>query len=80
MIYTFQYLKGHVLVIMFKYRINFLILKYWHHFLNLVQESKFINYRKDAKMKSQQKILDFTGYNLYIDIDVHLNQWTVTIR
>ena len=31
-------------------------------------------------MKKQNKNLDFTGYNLYIGIDVHLNQWTVTIR
>jgi transposase len=31
-------------------------------------------------MEQQNKILDFTGYKLYIGIDVHLNQWTVTIR
>jgi transposase len=31
-------------------------------------------------MKTQNKTLDFTGYKLYIGIDVHLNQWTVTIR
>ena len=31
-------------------------------------------------MEKQNKILDFTGYDLYIGIDVHLNQWTVTIR
>jgi len=31
-------------------------------------------------MEKQNKMLDFTGYKLYIGIDVHLNQWTVTIR
>jgi len=31
-------------------------------------------------MEPQNKLLDFTGYKLYIGIDVHLNQWTVTIR
>ena len=31
-------------------------------------------------MERQNKVLDFTGYKLYIGIDVHLNQWTVTIR
>ena len=31
-------------------------------------------------MEKQNKLLDFTGYQLYIGIDVHLNQWTVTIR
>jgi transposase len=31
-------------------------------------------------MKTQNNNLDFTGYKLYIGIDVHLNQWTVTIR
>jgi transposase len=31
-------------------------------------------------MEPQNKLLDFTGYKLFIGIDVHLNQWTVTIR
>ena len=31
-------------------------------------------------MRQRNKMLDFTGYKLYIGIDVHLNQWTVTIR
>lgn len=31
-------------------------------------------------MTKQNKILDFTDWKLYIGIDVHLNQWTVTIR
>jgi transposase len=31
-------------------------------------------------MEQQNKMLDFTDYKLYIGIDVHLNQWTVTIR
>ena len=31
-------------------------------------------------MKAQKKQLDFKGQKLFIGIDVHLNQWTVTIR
>jgi transposase len=31
-------------------------------------------------MKATQKKLDFTGTKLFIGIDVHLRQWTVTIR
>ncbi len=31
-------------------------------------------------MEQRNKMLDFTGYKLDIGIDVHLNQWTVTIR
>ena len=31
-------------------------------------------------MKTPKKVLDFQGSNLYIGIDVHLNQWTVTMR
>lgn len=31
-------------------------------------------------MKKQHQHLDFRGYKLYIGIDVHLKQWTVTIR
>jgi len=31
-------------------------------------------------MKTPKKVLDFHSINLYIGIDVHLNQWTVTLR
>jgi transposase len=31
-------------------------------------------------MEKQNKNIDFAGYNLYVGIDVHLNQWTVTLR
>ena len=31
-------------------------------------------------MKTQKKLLDFTGTKLFIGIDVHKNSWTVTIR
>lgn len=36
--------------------------------------------RKGSTMKTNKTDLDFHGTNLYIGIDVHLNQWTVTIR
>ena len=31
-------------------------------------------------MKEQKKPLDFRGIKLFIGIDIHLKQWTVTIR
>jgi len=31
-------------------------------------------------MKKQKKILNFQGYKLFIGIDVHKKQWTVTFR
>lgn len=31
-------------------------------------------------MKEQKQAIDFTGITLFIGIDVHLNQWTITIR
>ena len=31
-------------------------------------------------MKTSPKVLDFTGSKIYVGIDVHLKQWTITIR
>jgi len=31
-------------------------------------------------MKTSPKVLDFTGFKIYVGIDVHLKQWTITIR
>ena len=31
-------------------------------------------------MDAQKKIIDFTEIKIFIEIDIHLNQWTVTIR